>query len=106
MSTVTWTYHALVHKIVDGDTIDLIVDLGFKTAMQVRFRLLGVDCPDRGETDHRKAANHLADLTPLGSHVIVESHKTEKYGRWLGVLYVDDKNINTLMRELGWVGGP
>ena len=51
---------------VDGDTIDVVVDLGFKTFQTVRIRLLWVDTPERGEKDHKRATEELRKLLPEG----------------------------------------
>ena len=44
-----YTYLATVDRWVDGDTVDMVIDLGFRMSTHQRFRLLGVDTPERGE---------------------------------------------------------
>jgi len=86
-----YEYHATVQRWVDGDTVDLVVDLGFTVQVRQRFRLLGVDTPETNRKASRtagKAAQVYAQgLAPVGSSVVVCSHKTGKYGRWLGTVY-------------------
>ena len=86
-----YEYRAEVLRWVDGDTVDLMVDLGFTVLMRTRFRLLGVNTPETNRKASReagKAAQAFAEeLAPQGSVVLVQSHKTGKYGRWLGVVY-------------------
>lgn len=86
-----YEYRAEVVRWVDGDTVDLLVDLGFTVLMRARFRLLGIDTPETNRTASREAghaATAFAEaLAPPGSVVLVESRKTGKFGRWLGVVY-------------------
>jgi micrococcal nuclease len=93
-----YEYRATVDRWVDGDTVDLIVDLGFTVHMRTRFRLLGVDTPEVNRIASREAglaATAFAEsLAPAGSTVIVESKKTGKYGRWLGLIFPLDEEGN------------
>lgn len=88
-------YYAKVKRVVDGDTIDFEVDLGFKVKIDIRGRLLGVDTPERGHEDWAKATEMCHDLVRSVAdkygwddqdeqlYVVIKTHKTEKYGRWL-----------------------
>ena len=93
-----YEYRAEVDRWVDGDTVDLVVDLGFTVHMRTRFRLLGVDTPEVNRRESREAglaATAFAELcAPPGSTVVVESRKTGKYGRWLGTVYPLDAEGN------------
>lgn len=98
-----YEYRAKVKRVVDGDTVDFEVDLGFKISVLIRTRLLGVDTPERGHADWAKAsqmcANLLRDAAEKGDDddavwVKIRTHKTGKYGRWL----VD---IDGVTRRLG-----
>ena len=94
-----YIYKAELIRVVDGDTVDLIVDLGFDTSRKERFRLYGIDAPEI-RTDEGKAAKAwLWDaLQPLEAiYVQTLQHKTkakrDKYGRFLAVLYGDLSDI-------------
>jgi micrococcal nuclease len=88
-------YKAKVDRVVDGDTVDFIVDLGFNIQTKIRSRLLGVNTPERGHPDWKKATVECARLLSVvadtkGSElanaehwVIIRTRKTGKYGRWL-----------------------
>lgn len=90
-----YEYRARVKRVVDGDTVDFVVDLGFKVHMVIRTRLLGVDTPERGHEDWAKAKAmcqnllyesagiHNPDGFPVETEVIIRTSKTGKYGRWL-----------------------
>ena len=96
-----FTYEAKVLKIVDGDTIDAIVDLGFSTFKKVRIRLYGINTPESRTRDKEEKIRGLAAKERLEQllenndhHFILQSHGVGKFGRCLGEIWVDDVNIN------------
>lgn len=99
-----YEYKAQLHNVVDGDTVDLKVDLGFKTFIIERFRLLGFDAPEMKTPQGQPAKNHLQSL--LEKHtlsLVIKSEKRDGFRRWLGTLYVNDgtvlHNVNAVMAE-------
>ena len=80
-------YRAQVVRIIDGDTVDFSVDLGFNIRITIRTRLLGVDTPERGHVDFKKATlvltNLLNEQKDDEGYVMIKTGKTGKYGRWL-----------------------
>jgi micrococcal nuclease len=90
---------------VDGDTVDVIVDLGFRVKMNLRIRLSHVDTPERGADDFEKATQilrvFLSDATVADNRLILRTSKQGKYGRWLGELISLDlvHNVNEKMAE-------
>lgn len=96
-------YRARVKRVVDGDTIDLEMDLGFNIYHHVRVRLNGIDAPEVRGIDKdagREATEHLRKLAHKGVGewpVLVETKKTGKYGRWIGTLYYYDPNLSELV---------
>jgi endonuclease YncB( thermonuclease family) len=98
-----FTYWAEVVRWVDGDTVDLRIDLGFYVTTEQRCRLLGIDTPERGKPGAAEASARVKALAPAGTHLLIRSEKgADKYGRFLvdiaGVL--DDVTINrTLVIE-------
>ena len=94
-----YTYRAKLNRCVDGDTADLEIDLGFYLTAKVRCRLLGVDTPERGKPDYKKATAMLHNLivseTDDEGYFIVHVGKTGKYGRWL----IDIRNVNSVLGE-------
>ena len=93
-------YRAKVIRVVDGDTVDFDVDLGFYISTRIRTRLLGVDTPEKGHQDFAKATNILIDLLneqkDEEGYVIIETQKTGKYGRWL----VDIPGVNESLAKV------
>lgn len=100
-------YDAKVGRVVDGDTLDLVVDLGFHVQIHERFRLSDIDTPELNssnpiEREAAKAAKaRVEELCPVGSSVIVVSQKTGKFGRWLAVIVFElDGNLVSLNQLL------
>tara|TARA_R100000458_G_C8010529_1_gene74761 strand:- start:47 stop:472 length:426 start_codon:yes stop_codon:yes gene_type:complete len=101
-----YEYNCTVTRIVDGDTIDVILDLGFSVLHKCRVRLYGIDTPEsrtRNKDEKARgklAAKFLEDSINNGKQVILRSKLKDskgKYGRVLGEVIVDDININELM---------
>ena len=94
-----YQYSATVIKVVDGDTVDFNVDLGFKLQFKLRGRFAGLNAPEGKQTE---AANWLHEQLPVGQAVVIETKKTqEKYGRWLVTIFLDGRNINEELLDGG-----
>lgn len=97
-----YLYHAVVVRWVDGDTVDLRVDCGFYLWMEGRFRLYGVNTPERGQPGWSEATAFCASMAPPGTHVTASTYKAaDKYGRWLANLYVGDEMLNYALVHAG-----
>jgi micrococcal nuclease len=99
-------YRATLERIVDGDTIDVLLDLGFKVFTRQRLRLLAIDTPERGQPGYLEATHELAELlNPTGrlQPLIVHTIKRDGFGRWLATVWVEgsDTSINDQMIERG-----
>lgn len=94
-----YKYNAKVDRVVDGDTVDALVDLGFDTWKKVRIRMMGINTPESRTRDLEEkkrglaAKDRLIELLGDGD-CILQSHGVGKYGRCLGELFVKDMNIN------------
>lgn len=91
-----YDYAATVLRVVDADTVDLEVDLGFSTSVKTRFRLFGINAPEMN-TDAGKAAKARAEeLMPVGAKFEVNTvkDKKDKYGRYLVVIYRGEDTVN------------
>lgn len=91
---------------VDGDTIDCVLDLGFSILHKCRVRLYGIDTPESRTRDldekarGKLASKFLEDSINNGKQVILRSELKDskgKYGRVLGSIVVDDLDINQAM---------
>ena len=95
-----YKYKAKVARVVDGDTVDLDVDLGFHITIRLRGRLSNVDTPERGHTLWNTATemleNLLVEQADEDGYILIKTEKTGKYGRWL----VDIDNVNSALAEI------
>lgn len=99
-----YEYNATVEKVVDGDTVDLLVDLGFSILYRHSCRLVGVNAPEHDTPEGEAAKLYLVQLLPPGAKLVLRTQKDkfEKYGRILGVLELPSKAIvNDLLVSTG-----
>lgn len=105
-----------VTSVVDGDTIDVDIDLGFSVSFSQRVRLAGIDTPESRTTDKAEkilgleAKEYLKSKLKDASDIIIKTEKpdsSEKYGRILGWLYVNGSmiSINDQMIDDGYAWG-
>lgn len=89
-----YNYKATVVRIVDGDTMDVDIDLGFYMKTRQRLRLARIDTPERGQEGFTEATQRVEELCPVGSEVFVETHKTGGFGRWLAEVTFGENQVN------------
>ena len=105
-----------VLNVVDGDTIDADIDLGFDISLAKRVRMAGIDTPESRTTDKFEKTLGLESKEYLKKHlkdakdVVIRTElpdSSEKYGRILGWVYIDGatKSINEIMIEEGYAWG-
>jgi micrococcal nuclease len=109
-------YVRKVENVVDGDTIDVLIDLGFDILFQSRVRLAGIDTPESRTKDLKEKALGLESKEYLKKHlkdaksVVIKTEKmdsSEKYGRILGWVYIngDTVSLNDMMINDGYAWG-
>jgi len=103
-----YRYNAKLIRVIDGDTVDALVDLGFDVWVKKRIRLYGIDTPETRTRDLEEkkagiAAQQRLDelMDDCGGIFVLESHGVGKYGRCLGTIYIDSHNINMLLLSEG-----
>ncbi|NDC39206.1 MAG: hypothetical protein EBZ48_14365 [Proteobacteria bacterium] len=101
-----YTYQAHVISVYDGDTLTVDIDLGFSIVLRKQtVRLVHINTPElRGSTQEKGlAARDALRSRVLGKSVILKTIKDsrEKYGRWLGEVWVDGECINDWMLSEG-----
>lgn len=104
-----YKYKAQIERVVDGDTIDIIIDLGFKITTNQRIRLKGINTPEtyivkKDSEEYKKgmAAKEfvIQRMEANNYETIVETSKeVGKYGRYIGVIWLAD-NTTSLNDEL------
>ena len=94
-----------VIKVVDGDTIDVILDMGFDIMYKQRVRLFGIDTPESRTRDKVEkkfgliSKDYVKKRCPVGSKVIIGTHVGDergKFGRILGEVFAIDKETNVI----------
>jgi micrococcal nuclease len=109
-------YVKKVSKVVDGDTIDVDIDLGFDISFSSRVRLAGIDTPESRTTDKMEkvlgleSKSYLKNAIEAAKTVVIKTEKmdsSEKYGRILGWVFLDgsDVSINQKMIDDGYAWG-
>jgi micrococcal nuclease len=102
----TFIYNARVTDIYDGDTITVTIDCGFGLKMEKqKIRLYGIDTPEvRGEEkEHGKKVRDILREKILDKNILLKTIKDKKgkYGRYLGILFYENVNINDWLIENG-----
>ena len=107
MANQPYFYSATLRRVVDGDTVDVDLDLGFNVSLtNQRIRFYGVNAPESRtrnlleKTAGQAAKARLEDLLK-DADLYVHSFGKGKYGRILGVLYDGRKNIFNTMLKVG-----
>jgi micrococcal nuclease len=92
-----------VVKVIDGDTIDVIIDLGFDIMFASRVRLAGIDTPESRTRDKfekslgLESKKYLSDRLKDAKNIVIKTEKinsTEKFGRVLGWLYINNEKVS------------
>ena len=100
-----------IKKIIDGDTIDVVLDMGFEIQYKSRVRLFGIDTPEsRTRNKEEKvrgllSKKYLQNAIKKSKKLTIKTHKgseTGKFGRILGEVFADGKNLNLQMCKEGY----
>ena len=106
-----YTYKCRINKVLDGDTVEVDLDLGFNTTLaNQKVRLLGIDTPESRTTNKEEkvrgtlSKKKLQEKLIVGSYVKITTHRNDnnddKFGRILGEFVLDDgTNVNKWMIE-------
>ena len=99
-----YKYNAKVSRVVDGDTVDALVDLGFDTWKHVRIRMMGLNAPESRTRDLEEKARGLAAkdfvvkmMKKHNNKFILHSQGVGKYGRCLGNIFFGEQNLNDML---------
>ena len=99
-----------VTKVVDGDTIDVVIDMGFDILFKSRVRMFGIDTPESRTRDLTEkkfglmSKKYLQDRLKNAKKITIKTHKGEetgKFGRILGEIFCDGENVNQAMCNEG-----
>jgi len=102
-----YEYNCKIVRIIDGDTVDVDIDLGFDVCLvKQRIRLFGVDTPESRTRDAEEkkfgilAKNFVKGRLPIGSNQVLRTRLDDsrgKFGRILGEFVIEDSTLNRLL---------
>lgn len=105
------TFPCTINRVVDGDTVDVTVDLGFHISHKVRVRFSDYDAPETRTKDLAEKKRGLAakayleeiidNLTDENSYTVLESYDIGKYGRCIGDIVINGHSLIEMMKEAG-----
>lgn len=90
--------HVTLLRVIDGDTIQVAIDVGFRFQTVQTLRLLELDTPERGQPGFLEARTKLAQLI-TGPALRVVTVKQDSFGRWLSTVWAGGEDVSRLMRE-------
>ena len=109
-----------INRVVDGDTVDATIDLGFDVLYKTRVRLYGINTPEtrtkdleekaKGQAAKERLNEIINKAVHMGHHLILQSEEKDKYGRYLGTIIIQDcrpdhkeekSNVNQMLVEEG-----
>jgi len=95
-----YEYTATILRVVDGDTVDALIDIGFSVHVKKRIRLYGINAPESRTRDKEEKQRGLAAKARLKellkgnkNTVQIKSHGVGKFGRCLGELFIDGSEM-------------
>lgn len=102
-----YTYKTDVTNVVDGDTVDATIDMGFSIHHKTRLRVARINAPETRTKDLEEKERGLAckarvqELITGAVEILVKTTEKGKYGRWIAEVYIDGKNLSDLLVEEG-----
>ena len=105
-----YTYKIKLDRVIDGDTIDAYIDLGFDVSVKKRIRFMGINTPESRTRDLEekkyglKSKKFLQEQIKKAKSITIKTYKgdeTGKFGRILGDVWCDGKSVNQLMCKVG-----
>ena len=100
-------YNAVLERVIDGDTVDATIDLGFDTWKKIRIRFYGINTPESRTRDLEEKKRGLAAKDRLieilkanDNKFVLQSYGVGKYGRCLGELFVETLGETSIQQTL------
>ena len=99
--TPAYRYRARVVRVLDGDTYELDIDLGFHVSVRLPVRLYGWNCQELLTTAGVSARIRASELLASGP-IVIETYKDrQSFARWLATVYVDGVDIGQALAKSG-----
>jgi micrococcal nuclease len=93
--TNLYNYKATLVKIVDADTIEVDIQLGFYINFRAKIRLAGINAPEKNTEDGKEAIKWLTNYVPLGHEITLSVY------RWLATVTYNGNNVNQELVKSG-----
>jgi len=108
MPKVSWTFNCRILRVVDGDTVRVLTDLGFRAYQEMSIRLAGVDTPEifRGDEEERAAgmvAKQLVEdwFKQHGEHYVMTTDKDRSsFNRYIALSFLHEETGDDLIQML------
>jgi len=103
----TFVYNVHDIRVVDGDTLEATIDLGFHISFKTKLRLYGINCPELSTNKGKKAKAFVEQMINGADKVQIQTIKNRqgKYGRYLAIVYIYKNgqaiNLNKLLLDKG-----
>jgi len=88
-SMSTHNYRAKVGRVIDGDTLTVEIDLGFRTTRTETLRLRGIDCPELRSPAGKRAKRFVSKALSSVKYVVIHTYKTDIYARYVADVFHD-----------------
>lgn len=95
-----YEYKAHVVNVVDGDTVDAVIELGFKVTVTQRLRLDRIDTPERGQPGYQEAKTFVSEMV-AGKEVVLKTYKVSKWGYYLADVSVQGRSLSEALVNAG-----
>ena len=100
--TLLFTYPAYAVRVIDGDTFDAVVDLGFGFTTIQKLRLRGLDAPELPTQEGLDAKGFLEKYLKPFSKIVIKTSKSDKYDRYLVDIWAGDTYVNQKLLDEGY----
>jgi len=98
-------YNAPSVRVIDGDTVSAVLDLGFHIAMTQTLRLAGLNCGEHGTPVGDAATVFVQGLVQRSKSIVIVTDantRQDNYGRYLATVWIDGVNVNAQLIALGY----
>lgn len=96
-----YNYTAKVIRVVDGDTIDVEIDLGFDIWHKTRLRLAHIDAYEVSTDRGKQAKQHVVEALSSQPFYEITTYKPDKYGRYLAEVFIKGNSLNKNLIDIG-----
>ncbi len=100
----SYSYEAIVERVIDGDTLIAVIDVGFGTRVREKLRLRGIDCPELNTPAGEQAKRFVIERLPEDSKILIKTYKTDLYGRFVADVFIPGRNDQTSIERATAVG--